>query len=110
MEFWNREGIRGGGVGVYIKENINYKCCCDIENVYLEFEYLWIEVFGCNKYSRVLVGVIYNFECMFSFFDWLNSLENLFGYLIVYWDGMLMFIGDINIDMFCFFDYLMKRY
>ena len=31
-EFRNRVCIKGGGVGVYIKENINYKRLRDIEN------------------------------------------------------------------------------
>lgn len=33
-ESHNREGIRGGGVGVYIKEDINYKRRRDIENAH----------------------------------------------------------------------------
>ena len=45
-DFRNREGIRGGGVGVYIKENINYKRRRDIENAHPELEHLWIEVPG----------------------------------------------------------------
>ena len=109
-EFWNRECIRGGGVGVYIKENINYKHRRDIENAHPELEHLWIEVPGCNKYSRALVGVIYNFECMLSPSDWLNSLENLLGYLTVYWDGMLILTGDVNMDMLRPSDHLTKRY
>ena len=33
-EFLIREGIRGGGVGIYIRENINYKRGRDIENAH----------------------------------------------------------------------------
>ena len=47
---------------------------------------------------------------MLSPSDWLNSLENLLGYLTVYWDGMLMLTGDINIDMLRPSDHLTKRY
>ena len=67
--------------------------------VTLELEHLWIEVPGRNKCSRALVGVIYNSERMLGPSDWLNSLENLLGYLTVYWDGMLMLTGDININI-----------
>jgi len=109
-EFRNREGIRGGGVGVYIKENINYKRRRDIENAHPELEHLWMEMPGRNKYSRALVGVIYNPERMLSPSDWLNSLENFLGYLTVYWDGMLMLTADINIDMLRPSDHLTKRY
>ena len=109
-EFRYRVGIRGGGVGVYMKENINYKRRRDIENAHPELEHLWIEVPGRSKCSRALVGVIYNSERMLSPSDWLNSLENLLGYLTVYRDGMLMLTGDINIDMLRPSDHLTKRY
>ena len=42
----------GGGVGMYIKENMNYKCRQDIINIGKSdksVEHLWIEVCGCNK-------------------------------------------------------------
>ena len=65
-EFRNRVSIRGGGVGVYIKENINYKRRRVIENGHPELKHLWIEVPGRKKYSRALVGVIYNSERMLS--------------------------------------------
>ena len=65
---------------------------------------------GRDKYSRALVGVIYNSERMLSPSDWLNSLDNLLGYLTVYWDGMLMLTGDINIDILRPSDHLTKRY
>ena len=65
---------------------------------------------GRDKYSRALVGVIYNSERMLSPSDWLNSLDNLLRYLTVYWDGMLMLTGDINIDMLRPSDHLTKRY
>ena len=109
-EFLIREGIRGGGVGIYIREIINYKRRRDIENAHPELESLWIEVPGRNNYSRALVGVIYNSERMLSPSDWLNSLENLLGYLTVYWDGILMLRGDININMLRPSDHLTKRY
>ena len=54
--------------------------------------------------------MIYSSERMLSPSDWLNSLDNLLGYLTVYWDGMLMLTGDINIDMLRPSDYLTKRY
>lgn len=32
-EFWNWDNIKGGGVGVYICDNIKYKWWKDIENI-----------------------------------------------------------------------------
>ena len=47
-EFRNRESIKGGGCGAYIKENINYKRRRDIENLFPELEHLWLEVPGLD--------------------------------------------------------------
>ena len=54
--------------------------------------------------------MVYNSERMLSPSDWLNSLDNLLGYLTVYWDGRLMLTGDINIDMLHPSYHLTKRY
>ena len=39
-EFRNRQGLKGGGVGAYIKDNIKYKRRRDIENSCPEMEHL----------------------------------------------------------------------
>lgn len=109
-EFRNRTGIRGGGVGAYIKDNIKYKRRSDIERAHLDLEHLWLEVPGRNKQSRALVGVIYNSERILSPTDWLDRLENLLGYLTVSWDGILILTGDVNIDMLRPSDNLTKKY
>ena len=44
--FNNRDKIRGGGVGVYIKELIKFKRREDLEKRYHTMEHLWIEIFG----------------------------------------------------------------
>ena len=54
--------------------------------------------------------MIYNSERTLSPSDWLNGLESLLGYLTVYWDGMLMLTGDINIDILHPSDLLTRRY
>ena len=51
-EFRNRQGLKGGGVGAYIKDNIKYKRRRDIENSCPEMEHLWLEIPGRNKYSK----------------------------------------------------------
>lgn len=66
-------------------------------------EYLWIEVLGCSKYSKVLIGVIYRLECIgLSLLDWLGVFEILLVYFIVFLDGLFLLIGDLNIDMLKF--------
>ena len=52
-EFRNRDIIRGGGVGAYIRDTLSYKRRIDIENIQPEFEHLWLEVPGKNKHSKL---------------------------------------------------------
>ena len=98
--FRNREGTRGGSVGTYICDSIQFKRKKDIERLQPEIEHLWIEVPGRNKYSKALFGVIYRSERIgLSPSDWLDAFEALLGYLTVSWDGLLLSTGDTNIDI-----------
>ena len=57
--FRNREKIKGGGVGVYLKESIKFKRHKDNDSRHPLMEHLWIEVPGRNKNSKLLIGTIY---------------------------------------------------
>ncbi|CAB4040003.1 Hypothetical predicted protein, partial [Paramuricea clavata] len=48
--FRNRDKIRGGGVGVYLRDTINYKRRTDIEDIEPELEHIWLEIPGKNKH------------------------------------------------------------
>ena len=45
----NRNNMKGGGVGFYIKDSIKFKRRKDIENKACDLEHLWIELPGQNK-------------------------------------------------------------
>ena len=53
------ELIKGGGVGAYIHESINFKRRIDIEKRSPDLEHLWLEVPGRNRHSKVLIGIMY---------------------------------------------------
>ena len=61
-EFRNRDEIRGGGVGAYIREDIKYKRRQDIENIEHQ-----LEVPGRNRHSKLLLGVVYRSERMMDY-------------------------------------------
>ena len=108
--FRNRDVIRGGGVGAYLRESINFKRREDIEKLQPEFEHLWLEIPGRNKHSKVLVGVIYRSTRILSTQDWLERLESLLGFINATWDGLLVLTGDINIDMLSQENHITKDY
>ena len=58
-EFINREGRRGGGIGVYVKDCFKYKIRKDIVGFEADIEHIWIELTYRNKNSSVLVGAFY---------------------------------------------------
>ena len=110
FEFRNRESIRGGGVGAYIKESVQYKRRKDIEKLKPELENLWLEFQGKNKHSKLLLGVIYRSTRILSTQEWFDRIESLLGYLIVNWDGLLVLTGDMNIDMLREHDPVVRQY
>jgi exonuclease III len=97
--FRNRDDIRGGGVGVYIRKSINFKRRIDIERIEPELEHLWVEISGRNKHSNLLLGVMYRSNRIQDFQTWMGKAENLFSQLSINWDGLLMITGDFNIDL-----------
>ena len=98
-EFRNRDKIKGGGVGAYIKENVKYKKRKDIESKYPEMEHLWLEIQGRNKNSRLLIGTIYRSTTILTTQLWLTQMENMLSDLSTSWDGLLIITGDLNIDI-----------
>ena len=97
--FRNREKIRGGGVGFYVREGIMFKRRMDIENVEPDLEHIWLEVDGRNRHSKMLLGVIYRSESMDNFSSWIEKIENLLSHLTTIWDGLLILTGDMNVDL-----------
>ena len=108
--FWNRELIRGGGVGAYIHELIKFKRRKDIEDLQPDLEHLWIEIPGHNKHSKTLIGVMYRSTRILSNSEWFERFESLLGYLTVNWNGLLVLLGDININMLQPSNNLTKQY
>ena len=51
MEYRNRENMKGGGVGMYIRENIKFSRRKDLENLHPDLEHLWIGIPGRIKHS-----------------------------------------------------------
>ena len=98
-EFRNRDKIKGGGVGAYIKENVKYKRRKDIESRYPELEHLWLEIQGRNKNSHLLLGTMYRSTRILATQQWLAQMENMLSDLSTSWDGLLVITGDLNIDM-----------
>ena len=58
-DFRNRESIKGGGVGSYIRNDINFRRRKDIEDLQPDLEHLCVEIPGRNKHSKALVEVMY---------------------------------------------------
>ena len=56
--FQNRNKVRGGGVGAYLREGIRYKRQINIENTKPNLEHLWLEIPG----RKMLFGVLYRSE------------------------------------------------
>lgn len=74
MEYRNRENMKGGGVGMYIRENIKFSRRKDLENLHPDLEHLWIEIPGRNKHSKALIGAMYRSTRVLSTQEWLNNM------------------------------------
>ena len=94
-----RKQRRGGGVSLYIKNDIKFINRPDLEYFDAEMESLFIEIDKnvFNLSSNVVVGVIYRMPntCMEIFNDRMSDIMN-----IVQRDRTICyFLGDLNIDL-----------
>ena len=100
IDYRNRDNMRDGGVGVYIKEHIKFKRRHDIEKIVDSFEHMWFEFSGKNKYSSFLLGILYQPHSDNASKElWLNHLEHLISNIMIKWDGVMILAGDTNIDL-----------
>jgi hypothetical protein len=56
-----REGKDGGGVSIYVKNNINYKIRSDLNVTSHDYQFLWLELdkSDTNTEKNIIIGVIY---------------------------------------------------
>ena len=99
--FNHRDKIKGGSVGAYVKESIDFKRRTDIEKRFPSMEHLWIKIKGRNKHSNLLLGIVYRSDSVMVCSDWLGLFESLLSDLTVACDSMLLVTSDINLDLFC---------
>ena len=98
--FRNRDRVRGGGVGYYIKSNIKAKERKDLDRLDDTIEHKWIEIKGKNKASSVLVGIMYQPSSKpRDKLQWLEKFETLLSQITVLYDGPIVITGDFNIDL-----------
>ena len=97
--FNHRDKKRGGGVGVYLKENIQFKRRSDTKKRYPQMEHLRLEIMGRNRHCKLLLGSVYRSDSVMVYSDWLESFESLLSDVSATWDGMLMITGDMNVDL-----------
>ena len=81
MEYRNREKMKGGGVGMYIRENIKFLRQKDLENLHPDLEHLWIEIPGRNRHSKVLIGAMYRLTRVLSTQERLINVEDMLGHI-----------------------------
>ena len=55
----NRDEKRGGGVGTYIRDTIEFKVCNDRTKLDESIEHLWVEIQGKKINSVCLIGLFY---------------------------------------------------
>ena len=59
LTYRNRDEERGGCVGIYIRDTIEFMVRDDISKLDESIEHLWVEIQGRKKKSACLIGVFY---------------------------------------------------
>jgi len=92
FSFKNRDEKRGGGVGVYIRNDFN--------KLDETIEQLWIEIKNKNKKSSFLVETFYQPSSNDQIkLDWINKFESVLSVVTTTFDGSIIIAGDMNINL-----------
>ena len=90
----------GGGVGLYIKENMSFNVRHDLEKIDESIEILWIEVQGWNKNTPVLTDAVYQLSSNETEkLIWLEKFERILPEIYIKWNGVIIIAGNFNIDL-----------
>ena len=96
----NRDNKRGGGIGAYIKSSVSFKLRPDINSMDKSIEHLWVEIKGKNKNSSLLIGIFYQPSSQErDKLVWIDKLNQLLSQIHIIWQGPLVIVGDMNIDL-----------
>ena len=98
--YFKNRNSRGGGVRVYVKENLKCKTRKDIMKIDTEFEHLWLEIEGKQKNSKLLICPLYQPK----FTDeeklsWIDRLNLILEAGLQNWNGNVVITGDTNINL-----------
>ena len=96
----NRDEKRGGGVGISIRDTIEFKVRNGISKLDESIEHLWVEIQGRKKNSACLIGVFYlpsseNNKKL----EWIEKLDFVLSIVKSTWNGTFMITEDSNIDL-----------
>ena len=98
--FKNRTGKRGGGVGFYLKEQLQYKVHTDLTQNYIDPEILVLEICGRNKNTPTLVCAVYQPSSIeVEKLEWFEKFEQFLSNIYTTWNGVLIVTGNFNINL-----------
>ena len=98
--FKNRTGKRGGGLGFYLEEQLQYKVRTDLTRNYTDLEILVVEMRERNKNTPYLVCAVYQPSSIeVEKIVWLEKFEQFLANIYTTWNGVLIITADFNINL-----------
>ena len=91
---------KGGCVGIYLKDYVNYEVTNDIVNIDEMLEHLWIEVQGKNKRLSKLIGIVYqNSPVNAKEIKWIEKIDLVLSSTKSTWESSIILARDMNINL-----------
>ena len=103
LEYREREGRKGGGIGIYIEEKYRYETIEEFSQIREDFESLVIKVFLNDNKFKIIINLyrIPN-SCIKTFIEWLNNMLNKLKLLNA---DEIIISGDFNINLIRYNDH-----